>query len=67
MPASNKFKDQSIEELKIAYLDMSRDLFRMRSELKTTRKLEKPHRIKALKRDRARLLTALNAQGGTLN
>ena len=67
MKSTNKFQDQSIEDLRAAYLDLSRELFRLKSELYVTRKLEKPHRIKAAKRDRARVLTALGAKGGTLN
>ncbi len=67
MKVTNKFQDQSIEDLRAIYLDLSRELFRLKSELCVIRKLEKPHRIKAAKRDRARVLTALGSKGGTLN
>lgn len=67
MASKNKFNDQSAEELKLAYADLSKDLFRIKSDFKVTRHLEKPHRLKMLKRDRARVLTALHAKGSTLN
>jgi ribosomal protein L29 len=62
MPASSKFNDQSIEELKMAHLDLSKSIFRLKNELKTAHKLEKPHRIRQMKQDRARVLTALRAK-----
>lgn len=62
MPAVNKFNDQSIEELMRAHMDISRDIFRLKNELKTTHKLEQPHRIRLMKQDRARLLTVLHAK-----
>ncbi|MES2199206.1 MAG: 50S ribosomal protein L29 [Chlamydiota bacterium] len=67
MASANKFNDQSVEELRLAYADLSRDLFRINSDFKLTRHLEKPHRLKMLKRDRARALTALHAKGSKLN
>lgn len=67
MASVNKFNDQTVEELKLAYADLSRDLFRINSDFKLTRQLEKPHRLKMLKRDRARALTALHAKGSKLN
>ena len=62
MPASKNFNDQSIEELNTAYVDLSRDIFRLKNELKTAHKLEKPHKIRQKKKDRARVLTALRAK-----
>lgn len=62
MPASKNFNDQSIEELNTAYVDLSRDIFRLKNELKTAHKLEKPHKIRQMKKDRARVLTALRAK-----
>ena len=62
MPVSNKFNDQSVEELKMAHLDLSKSIFRLKNELKTAHKLEQPHRIRQMKQDRARILTALRAK-----
>ena len=67
MKALNKFQDLSVEELKATYMDLSRDLFRLKNELRLLHKVEKPHVIKQKKRDRARVLTALRAKDGTLN
>jgi large subunit ribosomal protein L29 len=60
------FKDQSVEELKIAYEDLSKQIFDLRNELSVNKKLEKPHLVKQKRRDRARVLTALKAKGGSL-
>jgi len=65
--AYNTYFEQSVEELKVAYTDLSRTLFRLRNELRTTYKLEKPHKMKEARRNRARVLTALRAKQGTLN
>ena len=63
----NTYIDQSVEELKVAYMDLSRDIFRLKNELRLTRKIEKPHLVKETKRNRARVLTALRAKGEPLN
>lgn len=67
MASENKYNDRSVEELQAAYEDLSRDLFRIVSDFKITRHLERPHRLKMLKRDRARVLTALRAKRATTN
>ncbi|KAG6559502.1 Ribosomal L29 protein [Candidatus Rhabdochlamydia oedothoracis] len=60
MPKKAKeLRDQSKEELQALYADLSKEIFELRNELKTTRKLEKPHLIRLKKRDRARVLTVL--------
>jgi ribosomal protein L29 len=66
MASENKFNDQSVEELRLTYADLSRDLFRIISDFKLMRHIEKPHRLKLLRRDRARALTALQAKGSKL-
>lgn len=53
------FKDQSVEELKALYLDLSKEIFELKNEVSVNRKIEKPHLVKEKKRDRARVLTAL--------
>ena len=42
--------------------DIIIDLGEMRNEIKTTHKLDKPHLMRLKKRERARVLTALNQQ-----
>lgn len=57
------FKDQSVEELKALYQDLSKEIFEFKNEVSINRKLEKPHMVKKKKRDRARVLTALRQKG----
>lgn len=52
-------KDQSVQELEAMAHDLSREIYLLRSELSVNRKLEKPHQLKAKKKDRARVLTLL--------
>ena len=51
--------DRSVAELKEAALTLDRELFALRSELSLNRKLEKPHLLKAKKRERAQVLTLM--------
>lgn len=51
--------NQSVEELEGQYEDVCRDIFELISELRVSRKLEKPHELKEKKKDRARILTVL--------
>ena len=55
MPKAKELRDQSKEELQALYTDLSKEIFELRNELKTTRKLEKPHLKQKKKRDRARV------------
>lgn len=67
MARADTYKEKTVEELRLAYAELSRDLFRLRSEFAVTREMEKPHRLTALRRDRARVLTALRQKGATLS
>lgn len=49
MPKAKELRDQSREELQALYADLSKEIFELRNELKTTRKLEKPHLIRLKK------------------
>lgn len=60
MQEASKLRGQTIDELKASLIDLSREIYRLKNELRITRKMEKPHRIKSLKRDRARILTVLS-------
>jgi ribosomal protein L29 len=59
MQKASKMRESSVDELKALSLDLSKEIFKVRNELKTARKLEKPHLLKHLKKDRARALTVL--------
>lgn len=63
MDKLKEFRDQSKEELKALYHDLSKEIYDMRNEISTTRKMEKPHLLRKKKRDRARVLTLLHQQG----
>ena len=61
-----KFRDQSIEDLKSSLETMAIEIFRLKNEFKTTRKFEKPHLLKEMKKNRARAMTILSEKGGTI-
>jgi large subunit ribosomal protein L29 len=59
MTNAKELRDQSPEELKAVYQDLSKELFQLRNEMKMTRKMEKSHLLRAMKKDRARVMTIL--------
>lgn len=59
MAKAKELRDQTIEELKAIYQDLSKELFQMRNEMKVARKIEKSHLVRAKKIDRARVMTIL--------
>lgn len=54
-----ELKDQSVKELQARAHELDREIFQLRNELATQRKLEKPHQIKEKRKDKARILTIL--------
>lgn len=52
--------NQPETELQAQYENLSREIFNLQNELKVAKKLESPHKLKEKKKDRARVLTALN-------
>lgn len=54
---------ESVAEMEATTRDLEREIFALRNELATQRKLEKPHLLKAKRHERARLLTILTQQG----
>lgn len=59
MAKTKELRDQSPEELKALYQDLSKEIFQLRNEMKVTRKVEKPHLVRIKKKDRARAMTIL--------
>jgi large subunit ribosomal protein L29 len=59
MKKAKDFRDMSVEELESTYTDQCKELFQIRNQLKHDKKLEKPHTIKLVKKEIARLLTVL--------
>ncbi len=60
MLKANELKNQSEEELAAGLIDLSKELFHLKNQFKLEKKLEKPHRLRELRRDRARILTVLS-------
>ncbi len=56
---NQKIADQPIEELVQLAANLEKEIFSLRNELAVQRKLEKPHLLKAKRKERARLLTIL--------
>ncbi len=59
MPKKKSLNELTIDELKAMAKDLDREVFQLRNELSTQRKLEKPHQIKEKRKDKARILTML--------
>lgn len=66
MAKKNEWNDQSVDELKAQYRDLSKEIFDLKNELKVNRKLDKPHQLRSKKRDRARVATAVHQKGGSI-
>ena len=60
---ANELKDKSVEELNAELLNLLREQFNLRIQL-STGQLEKPHSIKKVRRDIARVKTVLNQKAG---
>jgi ribosomal protein L29 len=60
MSAAKKWRDLSVVELEEAYLGFSKDLFRITNEIKYMQKIEQLHKLKSIRKDRARVLTVLH-------
>ena len=59
MSAAKKWRDLSVVELEENYVTLSKDLFHIKNEVKYMQKIEQLHKLKSIKRDRARVLTVL--------
>jgi ribosomal protein L29 len=59
MSAAKKWRDLSVVELEETYVTFSKDLFHIKNEVKYMQKIEQLHKLKSIKRDRARVLTVL--------
>lgn len=55
----NDMNEQSAKELQAQVHQLDREIFQLRNELATQRKLEKPHQIKEKRKTKARILTIL--------
>ncbi len=55
-------KDSSLSDLQKMDQDLAREVFELRNTLAIQRKLDKPHLLKAKRKERARVLTLLTKQ-----
>lgn len=60
MQKAKDLRDKAENELMQTLVASSKELYELRNELSMSRKVDKPHRIKELRRDKARILTVLN-------
>lgn len=60
---ASQFRDLSVEELQERERELSEQMFALRLQ-KVTGQLEKPHRVREVRRDLARLLTILREKRG---
>lgn len=60
MYKAKDLRDQNIEELEAIYDESCKKLFGLVNELKSQKKREKPHEIKHVRKDIARLLTVIS-------
>ena len=60
----DELKNQDKEKLMALHHDLSKEIYGLKCELKINRKTEKPHLLREKKKDRARVLTALNQKMG---
>ena len=58
-----KKEELSVKEMQAKVYELDREIFQLRNELATQRKLEKPHLIKEKRREKARILTRLTQKG----
>lgn len=64
MAKPKQLRDQSVEELKAQYRECSKDMYNINNENRTAKKVEKPHLMRAKKRERAQVMTILREKGG---
>jgi large subunit ribosomal protein L29 len=60
---ASQFRDQTFEELRERERELSEQLFALRLQ-KVTGQLEKPHRVREVRRDLARVITVLREKRG---
>jgi ribosomal protein L29 len=60
MRKMKELNEQSADDLKVEYESLNAEIYTLKNELRINRKLEQPHLLIEKKKDRARVLTALN-------
>lgn len=67
MKKANEYRDMSLEELEANCQDSRKQLFKLVNDRATTKQFEKPHRIPALKKQIAVMLTILGEKKAKAN
>lgn len=57
---ASEYRDMAVAELESALAEINKEMFTLINENKRSRKMEKPHLKRQIKKDRARLLTILH-------
>ncbi len=60
MTKAKEYRDQSLEELEALLLDLRKELFSLRNELRVNKKLDHPHKLAEGRKDIARILTIIS-------
>jgi large subunit ribosomal protein L29 len=63
MAKKKEKEESSVKEMQAQVHVLDREIFQLRNELATQRKLEKPHLIKEKRKQKARILTLLTQKG----
>ena len=63
MKKMKELQDQTTDELKALFHDLSKEIFELKNEISISKKIDKPHLVSAKKRTRARILTLMNKRG----
>jgi len=56
--------EQTSEELENRIEEIERKVFELKNELRVSRKIEKPHQLRELKKEKAKILTVLTQRKG---
>lgn len=57
---ASEYRDMAVVELKATLNDINKELYNLVNEVRRTKKIEKPHQLRKIKKDKARLLTILH-------
>lgn len=66
MTKAREYRDQSSDELQAKLEDLRAELFKLQNRVQVTKKQEKTHLFRMLKKDIARILTILNERRAQL-
>jgi len=64
MTKASEFRDQSVDELKALLNDKRKEKFQALNMRQKEKKMDKPHVLKGLRKDVARILTVLSQKSG---